>query len=334
MTAAQPAAHAPLHDVAVIVIGRNEGERLRRCLGSILAHCPHAVYVDSGSTDGSLEMALAQGAHCIPLDMSQPFTAARARNVGLKVALEDSGLKFIQFVDGDCEIEPGWLAAARAYLDAHPEVGVAFGRRKERYPDRSVYNTICDIEWQVPAGKALYCGGDAMFRAEALREVRGYRDSLIAGEEPELCVRLRQKNWSVMCLDLPMTSHDAAMTRFAQWWRRSMRCGYAFAEGAYLHGAPPERHWVKEARRAWVWGAAIPVTIFCVAPLNAPLALLLSLTYPAQIARLYLRRRRTTPSPLLISAFQVFGKLPEAVGQLKFRWNNLLKRQARLIEYK
>ena len=324
-----------LDKVAVVAIGRNEGDRLRRCLDSILPYCSNVVYVDSGSTDGSLAMAQGRGAVVVALEPKQPFTAARARNAGLEAVLNGGGgIEFIQFVDGDCEIEAGWLAAARSHLARHPKAAVVFGRRKERFPEKTVYNRICDIEWQVPAGDALYCGGDAMFRTQALRQVGGYRADLIAGEEPELCVRLRQQGWSVASLGLPMTLHDAAMTRFTQWWRRSVRCGYAFAEGAHLHGSPPERHWVKETRRAWIWGLGIPVAIIGAAFVDVRLALVLCLIYPAQVARLYLIRRKGTPSPLLISAFQVLGKIPEAFGQIKFTWNHLLGRHGRLIEYK
>ena len=98
-------------------------------------------------------------------------------------------------------------------------------------------------------------GGDVMIRAAALENVGGYRDDLIAGEEPELCIRLRAAGWRIWRLPYEMTSHDAAMTRFSQWWRRAMRAGYAFAQGAHLHGASPERHWVWESRRAWLWAA-------------------------------------------------------------------------------
>jgi GT2 family glycosyltransferase len=329
-----PTTAALLDDVAVVAIGRNEGERFRRCLQSVLPNCPHVAYVDSGSTDGSAEFAKAEGAEVVVLDTGAPFTAARARNAGLqRVLAAMPGTAFIQFVDGDCEIEDGWLAEARAYLSAHPDVAVVFGRRRERFPDASIYNLICDLEWQAPRGKALYCGGDAMFRVDALRQVGGYRPDLIAGEEPELCVRLRQKGWAIQSLGSPMTLHDAAMTRFSQWWRRSMRAGYAFAQGAHIHGAPPERHWVREARRGLIWGLGLPAAILGAA-LVTPWALLLVGVYPAQVARLYLRQRAGEPGALRISAFQVLGKLPEALGQLRFWWNHLTRREAHLIEYK
>ena len=178
---------------------------------------------------------------------------------------------------------PTWIPAALAFLEAHSDVAVVCGRRRERHPEASIYNLLCDIEWNTEVGEAKACGGDAMMRVDAFRKVGGFRESLIAGEEPELCVRIRAAGWKVYRLDQEMTLHDAAMTRFSQWWKRSVRAGYAFAEGAYLHGGPPERHWVRESRRALFWGAALPLVIVVAALAVGPAALMLALVYPAQV---------------------------------------------------
>lgn len=322
-------------NVAAIAIGRNEGERLRRCLQSLRGQVRDLVYVDSGSTDGSVALAESLGAHVLVLDGSQPFTAALARNLGFDHVLSLADVPaYVQFVDGDCEVERGWIAAAQRCLDAKPQVGVVFGRRRERYPDTSIYNRLCDLEWSVPPGERSSCGGDAMMRVSALAAAGGYRADLIAGEEPELCVRLRQLGWKVLCLDLPMTIHDAAMVRLSQWWRRSVRAGYSFALGAHLHGDPPERHRIVEVRRAWIWGAGIPAAIALATLAVGPAALALVLIYPAQVLRLYLRRRGKEPMPFASSFFHVLGRFAEVTGQLKFTVDRLMGRRTALIEYK
>lgn len=336
MTGGGPDTPDELHqDVAAIVIGRNEGERLQRCLLSLVGQARTIVYVDSGSSDGSVSLAEGLGVHVVPLDLGLPFTAARARNAGF-AHLESLGERpaYIQFVDGDCEVERGWIGAARRFLSETEAAAVVFGRRRERFPERSLYNRLCDLEWSVPAGEVKSCGGDALMRARAFREAGGYRPDLIAGEEPELCVRLRQQGWKIFCLDRPMTLHDAAMTRFSQWWRRSVRSGYAFAQGAHLHGAPPERHWVAESRRAWLWGAGIPVAIGAAVAVAGPAGLALALIYPAQVLRLYLKRRGREPMPLASSFLHVVGRFPEAAGQMKFERDLLTGRAGKLIEYK
>jgi GT2 family glycosyltransferase len=267
--------------------------------------------------------------------MRIPFTAARARNEGFARALKLAAeLHYVQFVDGDCEVIESWLDSAVEFLDAHPDVAAVCGRRRERSPKSSIYNLLCDLEWDTPLGETKACGGDVMMRVEALAAVNGYRDGLIAGEEPELCVRLRASGWRIWRLDTEMTLHDAAMTRFSQWWRRSKRAGYAFAEGAALHGSPPERHWVRESRSAWFWGMAIPfgVVVSCVG--LGPSALLLLLVYPIQVLRLYLRGDKSSRADLWRACFLVLGKFPEVSGQVAFMSHRLCGGNARLIEYK
>jgi glycosyltransferase involved in cell wall biosynthesis len=319
----------------LVAIGRNEGDRLRKCLMSVLGQVEKVVYVDSGSTDDSVDMARSLGVEVVELDMACPFTAARARNEGFKRLRELAPeLVYVQFVDGDCEVVAGWLDKAVLFLNERLDVAVVCGRRRERFPDSTVYNMLCDIEWDTPVGEAKDCGGDAMMRIDAFERAGKYRDNLIAGEEPELCVRLRAAGWKIWRLGEEMTLHDAAITRFGQWWKRNLRSGYAYAEGAHLHGAPPEMHRVKETRRVWIWGLGIPVVTISLAIWLGTWSLALLLIYPVQVVRLALRGTRSVRENWWRAIFLVLGKFPEAVGQLKFIYNKFTGKTARLIEYK
>ncbi len=321
--------------VGVVVIGRNEGDRLRRCLHSLVLAPRCIVYVDSGSTDASIAFATSLGATVVELDVGRPFTAARARNEGAaRLRRVAASTDFIQFVDGDCEVAPGWIEAAVAFLDGHPGVAAVCGRRREREPGRSVYNMLCDLEWDTPVGEAKAFGGDVLVRAAAFEQVGGYREDFVAGEEPELCVRLRRAGWRIWRLDAEMTLHDAAITRVGQWWRRSVRAGFAFAEGARLHGAPPERHWVRESRSALVWGALLPITFLLLTLPLGPQALWAFVVYPLQVVRLALRSPIRGTARGWQAFFLVAGKFPEAQGQIKSWWLHTRQRRAELIEYK
>ena len=327
-----------MRQVGLIVIGRNEGQRLYQCLLSVLGKVALIVYVDSGSTDGSVELARSLGVDVVELDLSIPFTAARARNAGFAHLLKTNAqIEFVQFIDGDCEVVEGWLAYAQHELESQHHVAVVCGRRRERFPEHSIYNRLCDIEWDTPIGEAKACGGDAMMRVEAFQQVGGFNSALIAGEEPELCVRLRQKGWRILRLDAEMTLHDAQITRFSQWWKRFLRAGHAYAEGAWLHGREPERHWVKESQSIWFWGLLLPLLLFGMAWPTGGLSLLLLIGYPYLAYRIYhhtQQRNFSSKDAALYALFCVLGKFAQVQGQIQFYLSMLLRQRRNLVEYK
>ena len=325
-----------MNNLGIVVIGRNEGDRLRQCLLSVVERVNDIVYVDSGSTDGSVAMAKSLAVRVVELDLSIPFTAARARNEGFAHLRINPEIEYVQFVDGDCEIVSGWLEQAYRAISKQPNLAVVCGRRRERYPDRSVYNLLCEIEWNTPPGEAKACGGDAMMRVEAFEQVNGFNPTLIAGEESELCLRLREKGWKIFRLDEEMTLHDAQITRFSQWWRRSVRSGHAYAEGAWLHGNSPERHRIKETKSILLWGLVIPLIIFGSLWSSKGWSLLLLLGYPLMTYKVYryLRSSLETKDALLYAINCILIKFPQAQGQIQFYISKLLGKPRSLVEYK
>lgn len=320
--------------VGVVVIGRNEGERLVRCLESIPQNVGKIVYVDSGSTDDSLKIAKNAGAIPIELDLQIPFTAARARNEGLNALLEDVSISIVQFIDGDCILNTNWINQALDFLSDNVTVAVVCGRRREISPEYSVYNRLCDWEWNTPIGPAKSCGGDAMMRLSALVGVGGFREAMIAGEEPELCVRLRKAGWGIWRLDAEMTLHDAAIAQFSQWWKRAIRSGHAFAEGAALHGGPPERHNVAAVVRILIWGLGLPILVLALSVFLSAWSVIVLLAYPAQILRLAQREGADHYQGWECAFFLTLGKFPEALGLIKYYWRRWRNETAYLIEYK
>ena len=327
-----------MQDLGIVVIGRNEGDRLRQCLLSVVERADNIIYVDSGSTDGSVAMAESLGVRVVELDLAIPFTAARARNEGFaRLRKIDPEVKFVQFVDGDCEIVPGWLEKAHHQISRNPKLAVVCGRRRERFPNHSIYNLLCDIEWNTPVGEAKACGGDAMMRVEAFEQTEGFNPTLIAGEESELCLRLRRKGWKILRLDAEMTLHDAQIARFSQWWQRSLRSGHAYAEGAWLHGSSPERHRVKETKSILLWGSIVPLIILGTLWLSKGWSLILLLGYPLMTYKIYryLRTRGFNKKDAIPYAVNcILIKFPQAQGQVQFYINQLLGRRRTLVEYK
>jgi len=329
----------PHRDIGAVVIGRNEGARLHACLYSIVPRVEQVVYVDSGSSDASVGFAKEQGVEVIELDTSIPFTAARARNAGLERLLElKPDLTFVQFVDGDCEVDEDWLDTAHDALNANEKLAVVCGRRRERFPGATPYNRHCDMEWDTPVGEAKACGGDAMMRIDAFRQAGGFNPSLICGEEPEFCIRLRQSGWTLQRLDAEMTLHDAAMTRFSQFWKRSVRGGWAYAQGVAMYGKPPERHCVRQYYNTWFYGAILPIIMPALAwPTYGISLAALVFIYARHIWKVRndrIRHGDDKRHALTYAKLATIAKFPEAIGQAQYWLTRLRGKQATIIEYK
>lgn len=332
--------------IGVVLIGRNEGERLVRALHAARRDAPAVVYVDSGSTDGSVAAAEAAGAEVVRLDTTQPFTAARARNAGFeRLRQRWPEIAYVQFIDGDCELVAGWLATATAALDADPKLAAVCGRRRERHPEASVYNRLIDLEWNTPVGPATACGGDVMWRASVLASVGGYDPTIAAGEEPQLCMRVRAAGGQLQRLDHEMTLHDAAITRLAQWWQRDVRTGRGSLDVATRF--PGEgNHFGAIVRRARVWAVGWPVAIivaFVIAWLSwhvwlgvatgAAVALLGVLQIVRQVVA-GRRRGLAWGDAAAYGVLGLLGKFAQMQGQVRYLLDRVCGRTTALVEYK
>jgi GT2 family glycosyltransferase len=320
--------------VGAVAIGRNEGERLKRCLTSLTAQGVRVVYVDSGSTDGSVALAEALGVAVVRLDAALPFTAARARNAGF-AALEAGGVPdLVQFVDGDCGVAPGWIGAARAFLETRPEVGLVTGWRTEVDPGASVFNAMAEAEWHRPAGEIAACGGDLMVRSDLFRAVGGFNPRLICSEDEDFVIRLRKTGAKAWRLPAVMTLHDLAMTRFSAWWTRSVRTGHGFAEVGRMN--PP--HFRREVQRAWVYGAVFPVlALVGIVTGWLWLVALVVLGYAVnwlRTARGLMRDGMAQGMALHQAAYLTLSKIANVQGMLTYHLRRWRGAEMRLIEYK
>ncbi|MGA3263736.1 MAG: glycosyltransferase family A protein [Terracidiphilus sp.] len=326
-------------NVAIVVIGRNEGERLKSCLRSANCGARTVVYVDSGSVDGSADYARSVGCRVVELDAARPFTAARARNAGFAcVVKHEPDAPFVQFVDGDCELVEGWLERGVAALTERPEVDIVCGHVREIHPEASVYNRLCDLEWRQTPGEIRTSGGRFMIRREVFSVAGGFRADVIAAEDDEFCVRVRGLGSKILMVDAEMARHDAAMMRFSEWWRRSRRMGHAYAQVAGLHGKGEERYFVRDCRRIWFWGLALPLLAVGLAAFTHwwSLAVLLG-AYALQFARIYLRGRKRGWRAGDASAYAfstVLAKFPALLGMLEYHWRRGRGLEPAIIEYK
>lgn len=319
--------------VSVVVIGRNEGARLSHCLASIKGRFERVVYVDSASTDDSVDVATQAGVTVISLDTSRPFSAARGRNEGFEALAGDNPPDLVQFIDGDCILEPDWLAQGVAAMQRDKEIGIVTGWRAEIHRDRSVYNALCDFEWHRPAGDIAACGGDMLVRAEVFRALDGFNETVIAAEDDEFCTRVRKLGLRITRLPVAMTKHDANMLDFTSWWRRAMRSGHGFAQVGHLH----KGYFASEKRRVVVFGAVLPVLAILGLGLSLWLFVgvlgiyLLSYIRTCRgLLRAGLARREALHHALFLSV----SKFPNLIGMVTYYGRLIFGRKIQIIEYK
>lgn len=339
-----PSASVEPPRIDVVVIGRNESAHLRACLESVRAlEYPrdriHARYVDSESSDDSREIAAASGAEVIRLT-GTPMTAARGRNAGWMAAPPEAG-SLILFLDGDTQVHSGFLERAVDAL-SDPSIAAVWGHRREGQTSASVYNRILDLDWIYPPGFTEFFGGDVLVRRSALESVDGYNPELIAGEEPEMCRRLREKGWKILHIDTPMTSHDLRITHFSQYWRRSVRAGHAYAQVSSLFRHTGDPFWSAEARRNMVRGTML-ILIACATLMGSlllrsvwVLILAVSLYLLAAFRSAYKVRARSSSRAtlLLFGLHSHFQEIPIFIGQMSYRIAKARRRKMTLIEYK
>lgn len=341
-TIESPAASAPsrvdLSRVGVVAIGRNEGVRLERALKAIVGKIPTIVYVDSGSTDGSCDMARRLGVHVVELDRSKGFTHAKGRNLGWETIIQlRPDLEFVHFLDGDCEIVDGWLEHAMKLLADRPDVVWTCGRILELFPEKSLYNRLRGLEWNWDEpGEVEGSAGNGLARVAAIKAVGAFNGGLIAGADWEICLRLRQNGGKIYRLDVDMCRHDSAMFTYRSWWNRTIRAGHVWAEGVWMHGKDPERYLIRPWASNLLWGIVIPIVAIGFAWPTRGWSLLLLALHPLKMLHVAWRARRrgyTLGDSLLFGIFCMLDKTPHAIGQLRFLWRVLRRRGHVLIEY-
>jgi cellulose synthase/poly-beta-1,6-N-acetylglucosamine synthase-like glycosyltransferase len=327
--------------VSVVVIGRNEGPRLERCLASVQAIqgiVPHdVIYIDSGSTDGSPELADRMGAAVLPLGSGR-MTAARARNLGWRTASGDA----ILFLDGDTILDPHFPQRAIQALYAEPNRAAVTGHLREINPCQSIYVRMLDLDWIHPPGEILMFGGIALIRREALQAVDGYNEQLIAAEDSEMCHRMRALGWRFEHIDAPMCTHDLAIARFSQYWRRSVRTGYAYAQVSHLFRSMPGRFWTAEARRNRIRGLfwmlspllAATAAIYWLSLWPVALWLLMLLALALRTALKQRSKGAKASTMLLYGIHSHLQQIPILLGQIGFLLDRRRNHPRPLIEYK
>ncbi len=322
-------------DVGVVVIGLNEGARLPSTLSAAISPGSPLIYVDSRSKDNSAELASSLGVEVIVLSDDKPINASRARNEGANVLLSRfPNLRYLQFLDGDTELDQHWILAAHRHLEEHPEVCFVCGQLREKDRDENIYRRLCDMEWRWGAtdnAEPCRLGGMGLMRVCAFAASGGYDETLIAGADPELYGRLVEDGWKLHVLSNLMGIHDSGMESFGQWWIRAVKSGFSFANGQDAAA------WERERRSAVVWGGILPLVATLAGIFVSGWAMLLWLVYPLNACRIWAsnaKREFSNADRWLYAVACMVMKIPQFSGIVKYHWRSQCKQTATLIQYK
>ncbi|MEX6632101.1 glycosyltransferase [Hyphococcus lacteus] len=320
--------------VGFVAIGRNEGGRFKACLEALLSVGERVVYVDSGSHDDSVEFAQGKGANVVELTTDIPFTAARARNAGFDALIAKwPDTERVMFIDGDCILCDGFVASANRHLEKNQDTAIVTGRCRERFPEATIYNRLCEIEWNGPIGEISACGGIFLVRTKNFKSVGGFNPTIIAAEDDDFCVRVREDGSRILRIDADMCLHDADIHHFRQWWQRMVRAGHAFAQLGEIHPG----YFKAQRRRAWGWGFFLPVLSLLLVPMTWGLSLLLLFLYPLSLFRTrsgLIAAGIAAQHATLAALFMTLSKFPNLKGIIDYRVKKLKRRNIGIVEYK
>jgi len=321
-----------LENTAVVIIGRNEGDRLDKCIKSVLkSGAKYIIYVDSHSNDGSVALAKGLNVDVVELDNEKPLSAARARNEGVDSLMAlSSSIDYIHFIDGDCELDVNWLPKAIVALNNLKDVAVVCGRLREKHREQTIFNKLSDIGWYIPPGEVESAGGIATIRASVFLNNKGFNDKLIAGEEPEFYLRLRQAGHKILSLKDNMATHDAAMTSYSEWWTRTVRTGFSYANA---------KEWdtrENKSRSLIIWGGLYPLLLGLSPLINLGATAALIILFFLQIFKIFLNLNipYSKKDKFLYACVCMLDKFPEFLGFLKYQYAKMSGTRHQIIEYK
>lgn len=315
---------APL-DLSIVIVGRNDGARLARCIRSArsirgLRGAFEILYVDLESSDGSPARARDMGAAVVSAPGSHG-RAAVGRNAGWRAARAP----VVMFLGADTVLEPDFVAGAVPLL-RDPNVAIVWGHRRELHPEASLVHRILDLDGLHPPGPAEHCGPDALMRRTALEQVEGFDERLGAGEDVELCGRLRALGYRIEHIDQPMTLYDLDVSGWVGYWRHAVLTGYRLAETADRFRDRMPAGWLVAARRNRLHGAGLVLAAglalgssLWVADLR-PMLVLLALSL-ALVLRSAGQAVWKEPDPLTRFVYGIhvhLSQIPMLIGQLGY----------------
>ena len=211
--------------LSIIIPTREEGKAIVNTIDQFkntLTISHEVIVSDGGSIDKTVEVARSAGARVVEFDKSRPHNAAIGRNDGARIAEGE----FLCFIDADVRIPnpDAFFTRALSYFEDARIVGVCGAQRAEpaveTWADRLSFGWLNFVTWLqnnilhigVASGKIL------ILRRSTFDELRGFRETLVAGEDLDVFKRVSKKGRTVFDYSL-MIYHGARRAHKIGWTR-------------------------------------------------------------------------------------------------------------------
>jgi len=342
----QPMAQtAPIHQPAVqneesavtgvIVIGhdRNSPEAAIRSAGDGCA----IVFVSIGGDKEANAIARQAGAIVVDENEQALSTGGRARNAAYRQLKKIAPhIKFVQFIDAECALDPDWIGAAQKFMNRRAEVAIVEGWLTSASEKSLDHLIVADQTRHAINGETqTTIGGSALMSTEKFEAVGGFRGDLLTSETADLCIRLRRRGGHIWRLEDTMMMCNPSRSIRKGWWSSAVKRGYQNAYSVSLHGGPPERLGVMGVARAVFWGFLFPAAVLSAAILGAAGAAMFSpltsaplvaglvlgfggAVYVAKILAATVRHGIFAPSSWSFGYCTVIGRFAEFFGVMNF----------------
>lgn len=251
--------------VSILIKALNEEARIAHCLDAAVREAQlvdgEVILVDSLSTDRTVEIARSYPIRIVQFSFPEDRSCGAAVQLGYQFAEGE----YIYVLDGDMELQNGFIAKALNVLETESNVGGVGGKLLDRR-----IRTAADLRRALTLGilsrriEVDELGGGGLYRRKAIESV-GYLAHrwLPACEEAELGFRLRAAGWRLFRLPDPAVLHTGHTESNWGMVRRLWKNRRAHAAGMFLRSAFGKAWWWRAVRYQW------PVVLTCAIHLMA-----------------------------------------------------------------
>lgn len=192
--------------LSIAIIGKNEAQYLASLFDSLgsITLTKEIIYVDSASTDESVKIAKKHANKVIVLKDSPQLCAAAGRYIASQQAKFD----WILYLDGDMILEEDFIAFlnSKKFQTYSDKIAGFVGYYEYLYKDGS---SDTNRLLQAPETIVNHFGGAVMLKKEIVLKAGNWNPSVVANEEIDLYMKIKNLGAVVYGLDRNFVKHHA-----------------------------------------------------------------------------------------------------------------------------